>query len=194
MQQIAKRWNSLMVILLMNDTSKIPLEARARSRGPLVTRMGWWTARSHGVPVSGHVVTGRHVHCYPRHNPTTPPMHAATPPTSIHIALSVGAPVNNRDTSELNDCHAMPPRMSSRIPRQVVRVRLLCSCGAFQAVSVPPPRIPWAGQRGPVPVRRSSPAPLPAPLCPAPVPRPSQRSPALSPPPAPRSSFTSPTA
>jgi hypothetical protein len=51
---------------------------------------------------------------YPRNSTTTPTMDAATPPTSIHIALSVGAPVKKRDMSELNDFDALTPKMISR--------------------------------------------------------------------------------
>ena len=57
-----------------------------------------------------------HMHFYPRNSPTTPTMDAATPPTSIHIALSVGEPVKKRAMSELNDLAALTPKMSSRIP------------------------------------------------------------------------------
>jgi hypothetical protein len=44
---------------------------------------------------------------YPRDNPTTPMADATTPPTSIHIALSVGEPVKKREMSEVNDVAAM---------------------------------------------------------------------------------------
>src|ERR1700736_3201939 len=55
-------------------------------------------------------------HFYPRNSPTTPTMDAATPPTNIHIALSVGEPVKKREMSELNDVDAMMPNTISRIP------------------------------------------------------------------------------
>ena len=53
---------------------------------------------------------------YPRNSPTTPTMDAATPPTSIHIALSVGEPVKKRAMSELNELAALTPKMISKIP------------------------------------------------------------------------------
>jgi hypothetical protein len=43
-------------------------------------------------------------------------MIATTPPTSIHIALSVGDPVKNREMSELNDFDAAAPKIVRRIP------------------------------------------------------------------------------
>jgi hypothetical protein len=43
-------------------------------------------------------------------------MDAATPPTNIHIALSVGEPVKKREMSELNDVDAIMPNTISRIP------------------------------------------------------------------------------
>jgi hypothetical protein len=43
-------------------------------------------------------------------------MIATTPPTSIHIALSVGEPVKNREMSELNDFDAATPKIVRRIP------------------------------------------------------------------------------
>jgi hypothetical protein len=36
-------------------------------------------------------------------------MMATTPPTSIHIVLSVGEPVKNREMSELKDSDAATP-------------------------------------------------------------------------------------
>ena len=52
----------------------------------------------------------------PRNSPTSPIMIATTPPTSIHIALSVGEPVKNREMSELNDFDAATPKIVRRIP------------------------------------------------------------------------------
>jgi hypothetical protein len=43
-------------------------------------------------------------------------MIATTPPTSIHIVLSVGDPVKNREISELNDFDAATPKIMRRIP------------------------------------------------------------------------------
>jgi hypothetical protein len=43
-------------------------------------------------------------------------MIATTPPTSIHIALSVGEPAKNREMSELNDFDAATPKIVRRIP------------------------------------------------------------------------------
>jgi hypothetical protein len=61
---------------------------------------------------------GQHSHYSfdPRNNPTSPIMIATTPPTSIHIALSVGEPVKNREMSELNDFDAATPKIVRRIP------------------------------------------------------------------------------
>jgi hypothetical protein len=53
---------------------------------------------------------------YPRNSPTMPMTNATTPPTSIHIALSVGEPVKKREMSELNDVADMTPKITSRIP------------------------------------------------------------------------------
>jgi len=54
-------------------------------------------------------------------------MDAATPPTNIHIALSVGEPVKKREMSELNDVVAMRPNTTSRIPaaRRASEIALL---------------------------------------------------------------------
>jgi hypothetical protein len=52
----------------------------------------------------------------PRNSPTSPIMIATAPPTSIHIALSVGEPVKNREMSELNDFDAETPKIKRRIP------------------------------------------------------------------------------
>jgi hypothetical protein len=43
-------------------------------------------------------------------------MMATIPPMSIHIALSVGEPVKNRETSELNDFVAATPKTTRTIP------------------------------------------------------------------------------
>jgi hypothetical protein len=43
-------------------------------------------------------------------------MDATTPPTNIHIALSVGEPVKKREMSELIDVDAMTPNTISRTP------------------------------------------------------------------------------
>jgi hypothetical protein len=43
-------------------------------------------------------------------------MDATAPPINIHIALSVGEPVKNREMSELNDVDAMIPNTMRRIP------------------------------------------------------------------------------
>ena len=52
----------------------------------------------------------------PRNSPTSPIMIATTPPTSIHMALSVGEPVKNREMSELKDFDAATPKIVRRIP------------------------------------------------------------------------------
>ena len=43
-------------------------------------------------------------------------MAAMIPQMSIQMALSVGEPVKNRDTSELNEFVALMPMMMSTIP------------------------------------------------------------------------------
>jgi hypothetical protein len=43
-------------------------------------------------------------------------MIATIPPIIIHIALSVGEPVKNRETSELNDFVAATPKTTRTIP------------------------------------------------------------------------------
>ena len=48
--------------------------------------------------------------------PDPPTTMAITPPTSIHTDLSVGDPVKNLDTSELNESMASIPIMTSAIP------------------------------------------------------------------------------
>jgi hypothetical protein len=53
---------------------------------------------------------------HPRNSPTAPTTDATTPPTNIHIALSVGEPVKKREMSEVNDVDAMMPKTMSRIP------------------------------------------------------------------------------
>jgi hypothetical protein len=55
-------------------------------------------------------------HFYHRTSPTTPTMDATTPPSNIHIALSVGEPVKKRERSEVNDVDAITPNTISTIP------------------------------------------------------------------------------
>jgi hypothetical protein len=43
-------------------------------------------------------------------------MDTTIPPSSIHIALSVGEPVKKRETSELNDFVAETPKTTRTIP------------------------------------------------------------------------------
>jgi len=52
----------------------------------------------------------------PRASPTSPATVATIPPTSIHIALSVGEPVKNRETSEPNELDALMPKTISKMP------------------------------------------------------------------------------
>ena len=49
-------------------------------------------------------------------SPITPTMEATTPPISIHTDLSVGEPVKNRETSELNESMAMTPKTIRTMP------------------------------------------------------------------------------
>jgi hypothetical protein len=52
----------------------------------------------------------------PRSSPIAPITVTTTPPTSIHIALSVGASVKTREMSELKEFDALTPKITSRIP------------------------------------------------------------------------------
>lgn len=52
----------------------------------------------------------------PRIVPKSPIDAAAIPPMSIQTALSVGEPVKNRETSELNDLVAFTPMTMSTMP------------------------------------------------------------------------------
>jgi hypothetical protein len=47
---------------------------------------------------------------------TNPIAVPTTPPTSIHVALSVAEPVKNREMSELVESYALMPRIRRRIP------------------------------------------------------------------------------
>src|ERR1051325_11720785 len=55
-------------------------------------------------------------HLDPGDSRITPTMVVTTPPISIHTALSVGEPVKNRATSELNESMAMTPKTISTMP------------------------------------------------------------------------------
>ena len=52
----------------------------------------------------------------PRNRPNNPIIAAAIPPTSSKTVLSVGEPVNARDTSELNDSEALIPQPIKTMP------------------------------------------------------------------------------
>jgi hypothetical protein len=52
----------------------------------------------------------------PRINPTSPKIVATAPPTSNHMALSVGASVKNREKSELTEFAAVIPKITNAIP------------------------------------------------------------------------------
>ena len=52
----------------------------------------------------------------PRNVPVRPMTVATMPPMSIQMALSVGEPVKNRDTSELKEFVALMPMIMSAIP------------------------------------------------------------------------------
>lgn len=45
-----------------------------------------------------------------------PEIEATIPPISNHTVLSVGAPVKNRETSELKESEALTPKMINTIP------------------------------------------------------------------------------
>jgi hypothetical protein len=51
-----------------------------------------------------------------RNRPTSPRTVTTTPPTNIHIDLSVAEPVKNREMSELDESYAMMPKIRRRIP------------------------------------------------------------------------------
>ena len=51
-----------------------------------------------------------------RSKPNSPTMPITIPPISNHMVLSVGEPVKNRDTPELNDSEALTPQMINKIP------------------------------------------------------------------------------
>ena len=55
-------------------------------------------------------------HFAPRMVPKKPMAAAAIPPMSIQMALSVGEPVKNRKTSELNDFVTFTPTTMNTIP------------------------------------------------------------------------------
>jgi hypothetical protein len=52
----------------------------------------------------------------PNDKPPSPVMTATTPAISIHIVFSVGAPVKNREKSELNDSDAATPYITRTMP------------------------------------------------------------------------------
>jgi hypothetical protein len=52
----------------------------------------------------------------PRIKPTNPRTVAVTPPTNIHIDLSVAEPVKNREMSELEELYASMPKIRRRMP------------------------------------------------------------------------------
>lgn len=53
---------------------------------------------------------------FERNSCAAPIMAATKPPTNIQIALSVGEPVKNRDTSELNEFVALTPKATRTTP------------------------------------------------------------------------------
>jgi len=52
----------------------------------------------------------------PRSKPTRPKTVATTPPTSIHIDLSVAEPVKNLEMSELDESYALMPKIKRSTP------------------------------------------------------------------------------
>lgn len=52
----------------------------------------------------------------PRKLPNNPTMATAMPPSNSHMALSVGEPVKNRDTSELKESMALTPHIIRTTP------------------------------------------------------------------------------
>jgi hypothetical protein len=51
-----------------------------------------------------------------RNKPTRPSAVPTTPPTNIHIDLSVAEPVKNREMSELEELYASMPKIRRRMP------------------------------------------------------------------------------
>jgi hypothetical protein len=74
------------------------------------------TAKAPDNP-QGKVITRRDYDLAERPSVKKKPMTAETiPPMSNHIDSSVGLPVKNRETSELNDSDALMPKIISRVP------------------------------------------------------------------------------
>lgn len=68
------------------------------------------------LPEKSSTIFGWAYAVVPRAKPISPTTPAAMPPISIQIALFVGEPVKNRDTSELKEWVAFIPKITSRIP------------------------------------------------------------------------------
>src|SRR5205823_7770329 len=69
-----------------------------------------------------------------------PTITVTTPPTIIHMDRSVGFPVKNRDTSELNECDSLRPKTNSTIPsarmaKPTMLFMALISCRAWDAAN-----------------------------------------------------------
>jgi hypothetical protein len=69
------------------------------------------------VEFSGNILpVALHAAFEARNRPTKPSTVAATPPTNIHIDLSVAEPLKNREMSELVESYALIPKIRRRIP------------------------------------------------------------------------------
>jgi len=68
-------------------------------------------------------------HFFPPSTPKNPTTVATIPPIKSHIALLVGEPVKNRETSELNDLEAFSPQIIRTIPTtsNTMEIRLFIS-------------------------------------------------------------------
>jgi hypothetical protein len=51
-----------------------------------------------------------------RNRPSSPRTVTTTPPSNIHIDLSVAEPVKNREMSELDESYALMPKINRRMP------------------------------------------------------------------------------
>src|SRR3990167_6503418 len=119
---------------------------------PAVRPDGCWfhcSVRRHYSGVDGKTCLRPQLPFDQRNSPTNPITVAIAPPTNIHIALSVGEPVKNREISELTDFVALTPKIISRIPpaRIASETTLFIEKSSFDFHngSAPPPCPPIEG-------------------------------------------------
>lgn len=75
-----------------------------------------WRATERGALFRNRCKTHSQTVFDPRNKPTSPRTVATTPPTNIHIDLSVAEPVKNREMSELDESYALMPKIRRRMP------------------------------------------------------------------------------